>query len=419
MTVLSYSLCSLSRGNRALVSLFYSIYQVMEHNTQQLPGYTVPIIDLAFAAEHQFIVDREPGQYLGHPTSVLLKDGKTIIVVYPKGHGRGSIVMKRSVDGGLTWSDRLPTPDNWDTSMETPTIYPVTDRQGVDRLIMFSGGLFPVRMAVSEDNGDTWSPLKPIGNYGGIVAMADLVQLKDGTHRAFFHGKSLRFAGEYEDQSAVSPDFIKYSESQDGRTSFENEAHKWQIWQTVSKDGGLTWGEPVVAVEHDSAGICEPGVFRSPDGRQLAMLLRENTRKMNSFVSFSDDEGTTWSPPRELPGSLTGDRHQGCYTPDGRLFISFRDTCLESLTQGDWVAWVGTYEDIVNGSEGQYRVRLMQNSKSWDCAYPAVELLPDGTIVTLTYGHWNRSSLPYIAGLRFTMDQLDRKPRWVYQGAKA
>ena len=118
------------------------------------------------------------------------------------------------------------------------------------------------------------------------------------------------------------------------------------------------------------------------------MLLRENSRKFNSFVIFSDDEGKTWTEPRELPGSLTGDRHVGKYAPDGRLFVSFRDTTHESPTKGDWVGWVGTYDDIVAGREGQYRVRLMDNTKAADCAYPGVEVLPDGTFVATTYGHW-------------------------------
>jgi hypothetical protein len=58
-----------------------------------------------------------------------LEDNKTIIAVYPKGHGRGAIVMKKSTDGGLTWSDRLPVPDTWATSQEVPTIYRVIDSQ--------------------------------------------------------------------------------------------------------------------------------------------------------------------------------------------------------------------------------------------------------------------------------------------------
>ena len=65
---------------------------------------SVRLIDLAEDEARQVIVDREPGQYLGHPTTVLLEDGRTMLCVYPKGHGRGAIVMKRSTDGGLTWS---------------------------------------------------------------------------------------------------------------------------------------------------------------------------------------------------------------------------------------------------------------------------------------------------------------------------
>ena len=49
------------------------------------------------------VVDREAGQYLGHPTTLLLEDNKTMLIVYPKGHGRGGIVYKRSLDAGLTW----------------------------------------------------------------------------------------------------------------------------------------------------------------------------------------------------------------------------------------------------------------------------------------------------------------------------
>jgi len=42
-------------------------------------GYTIPLVDLAGQTHRQVVVDREPGQYLGHPTTVLLEDGKTII----------------------------------------------------------------------------------------------------------------------------------------------------------------------------------------------------------------------------------------------------------------------------------------------------------------------------------------------------
>ena len=139
------------------------------------------------------------------------------------------------------------------------------------------------------------------------------------------------------------------------------------------------------------------------------MLLRENSRKHNSYLITSQDEGLTWSQPRELPGALTGDRHTAKYAPDGRLFISFRDTTRESKTKGDWVAWVGKYEDIVAGREGQYRVRLMHNTKTADCAYPGVEVLPDGTIVTTTYGHWTEGEPAYIVSVRLKLEEIDAR----------
>jgi hypothetical protein len=344
-------------------------------------GYRIPLIDLANQKHRQVVVDREPGQYLGHPTTVLLEDGRTIVAVYPKGHGRGAIVMKRSTDGGLSWSGRLPTPANWATSLEVPTIHRVVDPRGKRRLILFSG-LYPIRMARSEDDGRTWTPLEAIGDFGGVVTMASVEPLQGGRYLALFHddGRFLRGAAK---------------------------VTKFRVYKTVSNDGGLTWGQPEVIAEHPTAHLCEPGLIRSPDGRQIAVLLRENSRKYNSFVIVSDDEGKTWTEPRELPGALTGDRHVGKYAPDGRLFVSFRDTTRESPTKGDWVGWIGTYDDIVAGREGQYRVRLMDNRKAFDCAYPGVEVLPDGTFVVTTYGHWVEGEQPYVVSVRFKLSELD------------
>jgi hypothetical protein len=183
------------------------------------------------------------------------------------------------------------------------------------------------------------------------------------------------------------------------------------LYKTVSEDGGLTWSFPEAVYRANEVHLCEPGIVRSPDGRTLAALLRENSRTGNSFVMFSKDEGGTWSEPRELPGALTGDRHTGQYAPDGRLLVSFRDMTHESPTKGDWVAWVGTFDDIVAGREGQYRVRLMDNTKDADCAYPGVEVLPDGTFVLTTYGHWTAGEEPYIMSVRLRLDELDRLAR--------
>jgi hypothetical protein len=223
--------------------------------------------------------------------------------------------------------------------------------------------------------------------------MASLEKLKNGDYMALFH----------DDGRFIHGEGVRYSESP-----------FFIVYKSISRDGGLTWGEPEIVTSHPDAHLCEPGIIRSPDGNQIALLLRENSRKYNSFVIFSDDEGLTWTEPRELPDSLTGDRHTARYAPDGRLFISFRDTKPGSSTWGDWVGWVGRYADIADSLDGQYRVRLMDNLVRADCAYPAIELLPDGTFVTTTYGHWTTGAQPYIVSVRFRLEEIDIRAEELY-----
>jgi hypothetical protein len=178
----------------AITFLFWIASSAAAENPPR--GYSIPLIDLAGETDRQIVVDQEPGQYLGHPTTVLLEDRRTMLIVYPNGHGRGAIVMKRSADAGRTWSERLPVPENWSTSLETPTIHRVIDGGGARRLIVFSG-LYPIRMSVSEDDGRRWTPLEPIGDFGGVVTMSSVERLKDGRYIALFHddGRFLRNAG--------------------------------------------------------------------------------------------------------------------------------------------------------------------------------------------------------------------------------
>ncbi len=184
------------------------------------------------------------------------------------------------------------------------------------------------------------------------------------------------------------------------------------LYQTRSSDGGLTWGYPTPVFAASAIHLCEPGVIRSPDGKTIAVLLRENARNKNSHIIFSSDEGRTWTLPHELPLALTGDRHTGKYGPDGRLMISFRGISPTHRRAGrpfekDWAGWVGTWDDLVNGTEGQYVVRFKENKKDYDTTYPGVEVLPDGTFVITTYGHWDEGEESYIRSVRFKLSDLD------------
>ena len=338
----------------------------------------IPLVDLSGEVERQVVVEKQPDQYLGHPTTVLLADGKTILCTYPLGHGGPSAVLKRSTDGGLTWSERLPVPDNWKTARNCPCLHRLTDRAGVERLFVVEGN-GDMRQAVSLDNGVTWTPFEPNGLHC-VVAPITIVPLSGHRHLALY----VRCPRDGADRPPLT------------------------IWQSISEDGGLTWEPERKVGEMEGADPDEPCVLKSPDGKQLCALMRENSRRVNSLMMTSNDEGETWSELTELPGSLTGDRHMPRYAYDGRLVVAFRDVGHGSSTNGDFVAWVGRYEDIVEGRDGQYRLRLLKHhGPSGDCGYPGLEVLPDGTFVATTYVVHKPGEQSSVVSVRFKLSEID------------
>jgi len=320
----------------------------------------IPTIDVSDQVERQVIVEKSPETYLGHADTVLLPDGKTMYCVYPPGHAGDGVFIKKSDDAGLTWSERLEVPENWKTGKNLPTIHRIVGPDGVARLIQMNGG-HQASQAVSIDDGATWTPLKLNGLRCWVVPNR-ILPISGTRHLILYTVKGKR--DHLPQDSAIA--------------------------QAVSADGGLTWRERILP-QHPDAQPIEPGVIVSPDGRQIAALLRENSRAYNSMLMTSDDEGKTWSPYREASSAVCGDRHNLRYAPDGRLVAVFRDTAVASPSKGHFVAWVGTYADLVGDREGQYRILLLRNRtprhhRRWfDCGYAGLEVLPDGTFVATTY----------------------------------
>ena len=345
----------------------------------QADHYAIPTLDLSHQPHRQVVIARGTAEiYQGHPHTLLMPDGKTMFAVWTYNHGGACGPMKRSDDGGLTWSELLTVPENWSTVRNCPTIHRLVDPQGKARLFVFAGA-GPMQQSVSLDEGRTWSPMTPNG-LTCIVVPITIVPISGNRLLAMYH-----------------------------RGSQDRDRPPLTLWQAISSDGGLTWHDQQQIAAYPGACPCEPFVVRSPDGKQLAALARENARHFNSLLITSNDEGNTWTVPVELPASLTGDRHMGRYSPDGRLVIVFRDTTLASPTKGDFVAWVGTYDDIVNRREGQYRVRLLRSPKKGDLGYPGLEVLPDGTFVATTYAVLKANEKNSVVSVRFNLKELDQE----------
>ena len=354
---------------------------------------TIPMVDISQDPKRRVVVARgTETAYQGHCDTALLADGKTMFAAWSVNHAGYLGPLARSEDGGLTWSDPLPTPPDWrEVKTTTPVLHRLTDPKGVERLFIFGGCDFPgnIRRAFSEDAGKTWSAMAVTGLVGEVAPKSIL---------PFDLGNRL----------------VMWSDRRDPKNAKDPNP---VVWQSESIDGGLTWSpERVILVVPGQ--WAQPSVIGSADGKKLLMLMRENTRKHHSLYSVSDDEARTWSEPKELPAALTGDRHVIKRAPDGRLVIAFRDMAATSPTYGHYVAWVGTFENILNREEGQYRIKLLHNAArtaedkpgagSTDCGYSDLELLKDGTIVATSYIKLNAGSEKHsVVGTRFKLAETD------------
>jgi hypothetical protein len=318
-----------------------------------------------------------------------MPDNRTMYAVWTYEHGGACGPLKRSDDGGVTWSPLLDVPEGWRTVANCPTIYRLADPAGRERLVVFANA--PDRLAAaggqmyraySEDGGRTWSEMAPAGPASGVMPLCSIVPIDGG--RALLGLTNLRRPGE------------------------KAEARSNVLAQSLSRDGGLTWEPWRIVLDLPGLKPCEPWVFRSPDGKTLLCLIRENEKRV-SLMMTSGDDGRTWSKAVPLHPSLHGDRHVAKYLPDGRLVVCFRDMGEGSPTRTHFIAWIGTYDDIVNGRPGQYRVKLLHSYKGSDCGYPGVEVLPDGTIVATSYVQYQpgkvRSS---VVSVRFKAEETDR-----------
>ncbi|MDY5147635.1 hypothetical protein DDD64_01600 [Actinotignum sanguinis] len=403
----------------------------------QLPlRNTIP--EYKLSADNVSTVMRQPGgnrQYLGQPDVVQTKTGR-LISAFPAGHGKGPLVMMVSDDQGATWTEKTDTPKSWTGSQETPTLYSLIREDGSERLMLITanpgwgvdnaGNRYGWNTSYSDDNGETWSEYKnfhPVRQHDGkanaaIVAMASLVQLRDDAGQPI-----QKWMGVYHDYS-----FVNYKTY----LTFENGVEKWSD------------PVPYLAEYRDiekSHQMCEIGMFRSPDGKQIVGLARSQSHAHLPTMIVSKDEGKTWSQPVELPGSLAGERHKPTYDPvSGRVVVPMREIRYDlngngrhdgasDWKAGNWVAWVGTFDDLMNQRAGQYRILLERdwsnNRYGGDTGYTGITTLPDGTFIMHSYGHWDkdfshswkgtsgrgydvRTDLAYIKQAKFTLAGLEQ-----------
>lgn len=401
--------------------------------------------------------------YVAHPDSVLLDNGD-IITAFSLGHGKGGTAMRISHDRGLSW-EVMDLPDSFANNQETPTIYKLDFTDGTQKLVLISGRP-SWNKTIDQDPtlGEGWdasvsTSLDPDGGCDGLV----------WSEMENFYGPNATREEYYREAAAEKFDAVvamsalvqlkENGEFVDKWMGLYHDDRTFTVYKTIltfNEGGQMEWSEPVRMLgqngewrEYEEGGsalyvldkiikdggnsFCETEIIRSPDGNELAALFRVNAKSNYSYVTFSTDEGKTWSEPQTVAPELTGERHKAEYDPDtGKLVITMRnisageDGLLASnhFRSRGWVAWIGDYEDLKHGADGKgdMLVKLANTYNSGvseitefcnaDTGYAGLVVYPDGTFVTTGYGYFSPANDPdhggqsYIISKQFKVQDL-------------
>lgn len=150
----------------------------------------IPTVDISGERRRHVIVAQGTQQlWQGHPNTVLLPDGKTMFCVWQgrqgasEAHGAPGGLLKRSDDGGITWSEQLDVPPSWrEKGRGHPTVHRLVDGKGVARLFVFSrtDARNAMVQAMSPDEGRTWTPLQENRTITYWTAPQSVVAVENG-----------------------------------------------------------------------------------------------------------------------------------------------------------------------------------------------------------------------------------------------
>lgn len=206
----------------------------------------------------------------------------------PQDSGDIDLLLKRSHDGGQTWSRQaIVHEEGGDAPITIGNPCPIVDRVGVVH-VLFTRDNKRLFYTTSSDDGRTWSP--PI-EHTAVLKAIDYPVVRLGTGPV--HGIQLRSG------RLVAPIWVCDRELTDRNKNPTNS--RYQSGVIYSDDSGVTWKTGRL-VPPDVPRLNECTVLERADGA-LYLNMRAQGAGFRIF-SESHDRGTTWSAPvpdRSLP----------------------------------------------------------------------------------------------------------------------
>lgn len=410
---------------------------------QQQCGCSIPLIDLANQKHRQVIVEKVQGKYIGQPyfkleeiNSMALELNKSenvrtnstklemanvfisgdyyhtyripAVVVTEKGtvlafcegrqsrsdHSQNDIVLKRSTDGGKTWSPLQVISEDGEDCLNNPQAVVIRETGRVVLMyVRFPKG-FHTRAVVpgydsepicrvfqthSDDDGLTWCKTREItrmvkrpkevttaapgigvgiqlrrGPYAGRIIMPFVNQFWPGRNACAVYSDDLGTTWEYGDypplQSKGMCGEVQMVELVDGSIQLNARSYKGNKHRktAISRNGGQTWSQladSTVLTEPE----CQASILRYTDpldglkSRILFANPASQKGRRNGTVRLSYDEGKTWPITKTVYSggfaycclTVLPDRAIGClFERDDYKAITFARFTLAWLTDG-------------------------------------------------------------------------------------
>lgn len=131
-----------------------------------------------------------------------------------------------------------------------------------------------------------------------------------------------------------------YSRFSGGRSDYDRS----EIVEIHSDDHGRTWSAPrLVVPTGDYTNVMSVSFLRLASGRiaRFHLVKKGRLRECHVVMSFSTDEGATWSPPRyihDAPGYFVLNNDRVIQTRTGRIIVPVAYHRLRGSSD-DWASW--------------------------------------------------------------------------------
>ncbi len=186
------------------------------------------------------------------------------------------------------------------------------------------------------------------------------------------------------------------------RLGMRNEAVR-NVVALRSTDEGQTWeelGQPPLPANTNWDQFHEPHAIQLPSGRILGVIRYEGKAEgfeqygvLTMFVTWSDDGGKTWITPRCL--NVSGSPPHLMRHSSGAILCSYGRRVNGDFSERVLISWD-------DGESWQDDIAIFNNVPDWDLGYPSTVELSDGSLLTAYYQKFQDG------------DQVDKKASFLY-----